>query len=240
MKCYSSVKTNKGKFRYHKQFLFVGLKKIDRDVAFENLKEIVPLLGKLGIKAGPIFGTLLGIIRENNFIEWDEDIDFYILKEQEELFRSSLWDFRRAGFELVRYDKRGLFSLMKNGEYIDFYVLRSISPEVRHTGGPDFLFEKYIKDTIIYDFKDIPLIIPREYEEYLEFTYGDWKTPRKYADFNLGKIKIFWLKVKDTVKNSLPDCVHSRLLKLHHTKDLKAFIRKCEAKGMSIDKTIKL
>lgn len=240
MNCYSSVSTPKGKFRYHKQFLFVGLKKIDRDVAFGNLKEIVPMLDALGITAGPIFGTLLGIIRENNFIEWDEDIDFYILKEQEDLFRASLWDFRSAGFELVRYDKRGLFSLMKNGEYIDFYVLRSISPQVRHTGGPDFLFEKYIKDTVTYDFKGIPLRIPREYEEYLEFTYGDWRTPRKYADFNLGKLRILCLKIKDTMKNALPDSIHSRLLKWHHAKDLQAFIRKCEARGMPVDDNLKL
>lgn len=240
MSCYSTIKTPKGKFRYHKQFLYVGIKKIDREIAFGNLKEIVPLLDGLGIKFGPIFGTLLGIIRENNFIEWDEDIDCYILKEQEDLFRSSLWDFQRAGFELVRYDKRGLFSLMKNGEYIDFYVLRSISPDVRHTGGADFLFEKYIQDTITYDFKGIPLSIPREYEEYLEFTYGDWRTPRKYADFNLGKGQILWLRIKNAVKNSLPDCIHSRLLKLHHTKDLKSFIQKCEAKGIPVDKNLKL
>ena len=240
MKCCSYIQTPIGRFAYQKQFLFVGIKRIDREVAFENLKEIISILNRLGITTGPIFGTLLGIIRENNFIEWDEDIDMYILKEQEKDFLNALWTLRNNGCELIRYDKRGLYSVMKNGEYIDFYVLRPISPEVRHTGGPDFLFEKYVQDAITYDFKGILLRIPREYEEYLEFTYGDWRTPKKYADFNTSKSRIFWLKIRNAVKNSIPDCIHSRLLKWHHTKDLKAFIRKCEAKGMPIDINLKL
>lgn len=239
MKKQSYINTPKGPFRYWKKFLFVGVKKIDRAVAFENLKELAVLLDRFGIQSGLVFGTLLGIIRENDFIEWDEDIDMYILKEQEDLFRSSLWDFRDAGFELVRYDRRGLYSLMKDGEYIDFYVMRKASENVRTTGA-SFMFEKYIRDTVAYDFKGITLQIPRDYEEYLEFAYGDWRTPRQYADFNMGKARIWLLKAQDTIKGCLPDALYSALLRLHHRKDLKAFVAKCVSKGIPVDEGIHL
>ena len=236
----ASIKTPRGRYRYHKKYLYVGLKQMDRELAYENLKEIVPILEQNGIQSGPIYGTLLGLIREGNFIEWDEDIDFYLLKEQEDQFRSALWPLREHGFELVRYDQRGLYSVMKNGEYIDFYVFRQISPGLRHMGGPDFMFEKYLKDTVEFDFKGLKLTIPRDYEEYLDFTYGDWRTPRRYTDYKPSKIVVLKMIVKDYLKNHLPKPVHFYLLKKVHAKHLEAFKQKCKSKGIDIDESIHL
>ena len=41
------ISTPRGAFRYEKRFLYVGIKKIDREKAFENLKELVSLLDRL-------------------------------------------------------------------------------------------------------------------------------------------------------------------------------------------------
>ncbi len=234
------LKTGKGLFKYKPVFLYLGRKVIDKQVALQNLRDLVPLLNQAGIRFGPVFGTLLGMIRDNDFIDWDEDIDLYILKEDEELLRNAFWSLRDDGFDLVRFDKRGLYSVMRDNEYIDFYVLRSVSPELRHTGGADFIFEKYVRDTVIYDFHGIPLAIPRESEDYLEFTYGDWRTPVKVFDYKPSRLKLALKRLWWGIKSLIPMWLYPVLVRIHRRKDFKKFLVKCEKKGVSLQYPVQL
>lgn len=235
-----TINTSKGKIHFNSKMLYVGIKQIDRDIAFENFKEVANELSIHCIHWGPFLGTMLGIIRENNFIEWDEDVDIYVLEEDEEKLKDALWSLIELGFEVVRYERRGLYSIMKNGEYIDFYILKKIAPGLRHSGGGDFIFEKYLIDSQDFDFKGVKVPIPLEYDEYLTFHYGDWRTPVKWADFELGWFKRVYLKVKNLIKNNLPDSVYFYLLAKHHSKDLEKFKQKCINKGCPISHDLKL
>ena len=96
------IRTSKGDLKFKSKILYLGIKQIDRDIAFENLKVVADILYKTDIHWGPVFGTLLGIVRENNFIEWDEDIDLYILEEDEDAFKDALWEIKAAGFKIFR------------------------------------------------------------------------------------------------------------------------------------------
>lgn len=228
------IQTSQGYYKFSQENLFVGIKQIDKNIAFENLCEVKRILSKAGIKFGPIFGTLLGIIRDNDFIIWDEDVDLYILKEEEKQFRDTLWDFKDKGFDLIRYERRGLYSIRRNGEYIDFYVLKSISPKIRHSGGRDFLLEKYIQNVLPWNFKGLELQIPSDYEEYLEFTYGDWKKPVKYANYEMPFAKKTLVKWGYILKRKLPDFLYFPLIKYYHRKDYLDFIKKCQSKGIDL------
>lgn len=220
--------------------IYLGIKQIDRDIAFENLKVVIRVLRESGIRVSPAYGTLLGIIRENNFIEWDEDIDLFILSEDKDKLLNALWTMRDEGLELVRELRCGhLYSVMRNGEYIDFYIMDSISPELRAGYGDLFMFEKYLQDLIDWNFKGLTISVPREYEECLEFLYGDWKTPVKYADFNQSKAKIAKKKIRTILKGMLPFPLRFFLLKRHHRKDLDKFLAKCEKKGVKLNYDIK-
>lgn len=42
-----------------------------------------------------------------------------------------------------------------------------------HTGGSDFIHEKYLQNTIKWDFKGIIQNVPAEVDEYLAFQCGD-------------------------------------------------------------------
>lgn len=236
----ASIKTPRGRFHYKPRFVYLGIKRINPDIAFDNLTVLVGILEKAGITVSPAYGSLLGIIREKGFIAWDEDIDLFILKEDKDKFLNSLWDMKDAGFELIRDVRVGhLYSVMRNGEYIDFYVMEPVTPEVRTTLGGGFVFEKYLKDLIDWDFNGLTIKIPREYEECLDFMYGDWRTPVQYANFKLSRWQIFKMRVSAFAKKLLPPKLHLALLKRFHKKNLLSFLAKCDKKGIILNYPIK-
>lgn len=230
----AKVVTPKGIFHYSPKALYLGIKQIDKIQALENLQILATILNANNITWGPAFGSLLGAVREHDFIEWDEDIDLFILEEEEDLFRNCLWELQEHGFYLIRYERRGLYSIMRKGEYIDFYVFQKLIEGLRHTNGGGYIFEKYITDMQEIDFKGVPLRIPIEYDEYLTFQYGDWRKPVQYANFELSPLQKFIATAKGTIKNHLPDCIYYPLLKKHHQKDFESFKRKCQNKGYTI------
>lgn len=229
----ASVKTPRGRLRYKPANLFLGVKQIDRDVAFGNLKDLMGIMEQHRILATPAFGTLLGIIRENNFIEWDEDIDIFILEEDKDKLLDSFWDLERIGFKLVREDRCGLlYSIMRNGEYVDFYIAEKMSPEVRGSCD-EFVLESRLTDLIDWDFRGLTVKIPRQYEEALTLRYGDWRTPVQYADFSISRAKVFLFKLKNMFKGAIPFNIKRRLLKKYHRKDFDAFLERCRQNGIT-------
>lgn len=227
--------TPKGNFYYKRKFLYLGIKKINKEIAFDNLRDFLVIMNDGGIKTGPIFGSLLGIIRDHDFISWDEDIDLFMLKEQEDKFDLLLPTLKEKGFELVRYERRGLYSFMRHGEYIDVYVLEDIGAGIRYSGS-DFFFEKDFTDTVSFDFKGIQINIPKKIERHLELLYGDWKTPVQYANFELGILPKLIMRMKVAIKNSLPDFIYYPLQHNHHQKRLDEFLKKCEQMGINVDR----
>jgi len=111
------------KFFYDELELYHGRKRINREIAFENLKIFNNHVKDTNIKYGLIFGTLLGAIRENNFIEHDEDTDIYILSENKSEFIKLLPILKEKGMQLARINDT-MLSLIRNNEYIDVYFFK--------------------------------------------------------------------------------------------------------------------
>lgn len=235
----AKVKTPMGWFHYKRKNLFLGIKRIDKTIAFDNLKLILEILDKNKIFVGPILGTLLGIIRENDFISWDEDIDLFIFKEDEDKLKILLQDLHNSGLELVRYERRGLYSFMRNGEYIDIYILRYMGGGIRNSGAGEFFFDKDLKDFIKFDFNGLLVNVPRNYDRFLQFLYGDWRTPVQYANFEMGFLHKNFVKAKHFIKNNLPDFLYYPLLRWHHLKDYKKFCHKCELYNIKLSDEFK-
>ena len=126
------IKTSKGVINYIQRLPRRSFKPMDTDMALNNLSVIKDKLDRTGILWGPIFGTLIGIIRNDNFLPWAKEISLFFLKEDEERFKDTLWSLFNEGFSLVRYERRGIYEIERNGISIDFYVLRKISSNIRH------------------------------------------------------------------------------------------------------------
>lgn len=203
------IKTTKGRLYYKPVELYLGLKKINKEISKVNLKLIKKYFDENDLYFVLGFGTLLGAIRDNDFIEHDEDIDLFILEEDEDKLKNLLWNIKDIGFELIRYDKRGLYTVMKDGEYIDFYVFRKYKKYkgIVHSGS-DYILEYFLTDTINYNFLGDEYRIPKDYQTFLALHYGDnWMTPVVWSTYDLPKYKIIKLRIISKIKRNLPKCI---------------------------------
>lgn len=236
----AKIRTSKGFLEYKSHLLHFGGKVMNKEVMLDNLHALSIYLNKIDINWGPAFGTLIGIVRNEDFQPWKPIFDIYILKEDEERFKDVLWLMKDVGFELVRYERRGLYYLCRNEEYIKIFVLHKISSDVRHTGGSDFIHEKYLQNTVKWDFKGMQLNVPADVDEYLTFQYGDWTVPRQtvtYSNTLYAKIA-HWTQTR--LQDLMPDSVYYFWLLQHRQADFAKFKSRCEKAGIPLPENVQL
>lgn len=172
-----SVPTPKGPLEFAPVPLFHGRREIDKLNAEKNLHTLADVFDAAGVRFGLIYGTLLGAIRDQDFITWDEDIDVFILAEQRDAFHNCLWDLKIVGMELVRCED-DLYSIMRGGDYIDIYVFEKKGAD--RVCGLHVIPEVYIefRDTIFFKGRDF--FVPSNRVSLLNRLYGkDWMLPKR-------------------------------------------------------------
>jgi len=235
------LKTSKGFLEYNSHLLYFGNIVMDHEVMTENLQIISVYLDKIDINWGPAFGTLIGVVRNNDYLPWKAVFDIYILKEDEERFKDVLWMLKEEGFDLVRHERRGLYYLRRKNEFIKVFVLHKICSDVRHTGGSDFIHEKYLQNTVKWDFKGIGLNVPAEVDEYLEFQYGvDWVIPKNTVSDKWNGIQRIGHWTLTAIQDHLPDGIYYYWLLHHRQKDFKKFKARCEKAGIPLPENVEL
>ncbi len=174
-------------------------------VALKMLKDVCQILDKCQIPYNLEGGTLLGIIRENRLLPWDNDMDLTIRQEFLEKLVKNRWRFWLAGYRTrIRYSK-------KDTPYYPKGCVRMLKIQTRH-----FLFKghslldifikikdkdqyfwmvdeknpmlksvsaHYYESLSHYEFEGYSYLIPADYEDYLTCRYGDWKTPVKEYNY---------------------------------------------------------
>ncbi len=207
----------------------------------DNLNVLSVYLDKIDINWGPAFGSLIGIVRNDDFQSWKPVFDIYILKEDEERFKDILWLLQEAGFLLVRYERIGLYYIERNDEIIKIYVLHKICSDIRHTGGSDYIHEKYVQNTIKWDFKGIKMNVPAEVDEYLTFQYGeDWIVPMQTVFYSTNPIYKWCHWVLILILDNLPNDLYYAWLLWHRKKDFHKFKMRCEKFGVKLPKNVEL
>ncbi len=195
-----SIFTKKGKYLYRPIDLYRGRKTIDRDISRKNLIDLDGFLCDGGVHHGVIYGTLLGIIRDGDLIEWDEDTDIFILDEDRDDFLNLLFDLREIGFDVVRFT-RDLVSLMRNGEYTDIYIFRR-SVFGKRRCGSDVVKAFFLEKISYIEFLGKNIGTVSCPEKFLEMAYGkNWKVPIKDKPADVRGLSS---KLKDYVRPILP------------------------------------
>lgn len=165
------------------------------------------------------FGTLLGLVRDNDVIAWDDDVDFSIpfLPQDDTILK---W-LERTVLAMELPVKLSIHSKLQDttpfNYSLDFYddmkALETFEPFItsisfRHikddhsihlpSGGMWYAPKKHFETYEILKWKDCAIQVPSSYEAYLTFLYGDWKTPKKnitMADYaHLGAVDFQELK----------------------------------------------
>ncbi len=173
------IQTANGIFTYEPAELYVGKKLLDPVISKENLLDFKSVMDKHQIHYGLWFGTLLGAIRENGFIEHDEDTDIFVLEEDKEKVLNALYDFEATGLKVVRYDDKGeIVSFMRNNDYIDIYFYsKALNQRVTVDNG---IAGKYLESIEMIDFLGTQFPVPNNPKEVVKILYGEnWHIPIK-------------------------------------------------------------
>ena len=148
-------------------------KVLDKKVAKENLLIFKKVLERNNVRFLLMHGTLLGAMRENDFIAWDCDIDTYVYDEK--LLINTIPELCKEGLRLCRYSKIE-YSFIRNGVYIDAFVshpckqfyLRPFFCEYQFGRFPKKFFNKTQK----LDFLGEKFEVPYKPEKILRYFYG--------------------------------------------------------------------
>jgi lipopolysaccharide cholinephosphotransferase len=175
-------------------------------MANKMLREVSALLYEYKIPYVLEAGTLLGIVREDRLLPWDNDVDITITSNHLEQLLKQRWKFFFHGYRLrIRTYKRdigpfkkGMVRLIKVSllKYHLFKQVNLLDIFVKYPVGGKYLWTLGVKKAVLkgapkrfYDehteleYKGRKYTVPKDYEGYLEYHYGDWKTPVKEWDF---------------------------------------------------------
>jgi len=180
--------------------------KFDKEQGLKDLIDIKKIFDKNEINFWLIGGTLLGAIRDCDFIEWDDDVDVAVYEEVFLLkydilkkdFISSGFIFRKTKKEigtkitLFRYGKVNTQKNSIDGLFLNDKYENDKYRFSRMRKHPRKFFERY--GTI--KFKGLEFRVPTPPEKYLSFLYNNWRKPIKNSrpEKEWRNKKIYWRK----------------------------------------------
>ncbi len=171
-------------------------------IALKMLKNITNILDKKGIKYWLEGGTLLGVIRENRLLPWDNDLDIsiteeyyddilkitseikklgYVVRTRE--FESGESPFKRGGTRMIKIRNKKLF-FFRGEVVLDIFIKYEKDGEYFWQVGQKkkSVPKHFYSELISYKFDGKDYLVPQEYEDYLTHRYGNWKIPVKEWD----------------------------------------------------------
>jgi phosphorylcholine metabolism protein LicD len=180
-----------------------------REDAYKMLHKVCAILDEEAIPYVLEAGTLLGVVREDRLLPWDNDLDITISAVYAEKLLKIRHRFRVAGYRsrLRKYKcdigpiQQGMprilkiqtrkFGFLKKDSLLDIFI--------KYKEGEQYLWivddkhpvlkkcpAAYYDKRTSYPFDGKTFQVPEKYTEYLAYHYGsNWQTPIKEWDFRL-------------------------------------------------------
>jgi len=170
------------------------------------LRKVAGILDRQNIPYVLEAGTLLGIVRENRLLPWDNDMDITITSQYTELLLKNRWRFYLAGYRvqlscfkkdigpfkkgmprILKIQKKYLY-LFNGAKLLDIFIKYPVGDEYQWTvsqkypvlkGAPKNFYDEFTR----LEYKGFLYSVPKDYIGYLEYHYGDWQTPKKEWNF---------------------------------------------------------
>ena len=157
------------------------LTKVEIDTMYDMLYSITTLLDKNAIKWWVKGGTLLGAVRDNAMIEWDDDIDICIDKKDVPLLMWLKYQVEGQTYKLVYASGKKYLKLKYDNLWIDIFILdNGIFPQKHHQKS-NFDIDK-VFPLQKCKFGKGQVNIPAYYEEWLDKRFPTWRT--EYIKYN--------------------------------------------------------
>ncbi len=168
-------------------------------IALKMLREVTDILEQKKIAYWLEGGTLLGVIRENRLLPWDNDMDISITEAYYDALLHSVDALKKLGYmvwfkEFEKDDppfQKGIKRIVKirnrklyfiRGEVaLDIFIKFKKDDEYfwqvgqKKKSAPAHFYETLVE----YPFDGKNYWVPKAYEAYLTFRYGDWQQPVK-------------------------------------------------------------
>ena len=151
-----------------------------------GLVEIRDILNGLGIPYCLSGGALLGAIRDGDFIRWDWDVEIDTRTECVHPKREALIsELESARFQIIKHDSSKMNFKVKAAKYGSRYEILGYY----RMGRMRYRRMSRYPDSLLDGASEVPLRGERYStfqvpERYLEWMYGEWKTPVRSADID--------------------------------------------------------
>lgn len=159
---------------------------LNKQLAFELLYDTTQVLSKYRVKYWLNWGTLLGVIRDGDFIDWDTDIDVTVHIEDKEIVLNKVEpELKKLRCYIPTVDicfPEDRFYI-RDKEKIELNFVEAKGDKYVYSPNRDPIgYDKSFLDTLdTINFKGKLFTIPNNAEQYLELAYGTtWKTPQKH------------------------------------------------------------
>jgi phosphorylcholine metabolism protein LicD len=179
------------------------------EIAKMMLKKVCTILEENDVPYVLEAGTLLGVVREKRLLPWDNDLDVTITSSSSAKLLSIRWKFWLAGYRtrIRRYKndldpfKKGQVRILKiqTRKYFFLKDYSLLDIFVKYPVEDDYCWMVAPKDPVLkavprefydkrtqFEFDGKLYWVPEDYESFLEYSYGDWRTPVKEWEFRLG------------------------------------------------------
>ena len=171
------------------------------------MKDVTDVFDQNGIKYCLEGGTLLGVIRENRLLPWDDDLDFTCVESELPNLRKCYWKLffkglrirERKQFESDAPLKKGMVKIVKiysrkywffKGDVVlDIFIKYKQNDQYFWSVGKNKRYTKksvdshYYEDLATVNFEGKEFSVPKDSHGYLTKRYGDWQKQVKEWDY---------------------------------------------------------
>lgn len=155
----------------------------EHDDAKEMFLTLSEILNKNSIVFMPMFGTLLGFIRDHGFIKNDYDVDLMIYEKDCNRLINLIPVLHEHGIDITRTSEPWVYTFKYKSASCDFYTLREAAwpYSIRYRRiVENYIQKSFFESTEKIEVFGIQVDVPKNPEILIEYMYGkNWRIPQK-------------------------------------------------------------